>query len=368
MGGLLCRLNRQLEASPHRLQRAVIRAERAGVLARQGHLDEAKAEISWLRAEFDGCPHPEISVRLYLAEAWRAYFSDLSPEGREKVRRAYALARAAGLRNECALSAAWLAHMDYINLDFQAMARHVAEALALAGPQAHAARRRACLVVAEAYHLAGCMNRAQPWYAQARYHALAEEDLPALSALNHNLAWHRALQAVQAALWGGAPEAEARHALTSAAATHQFDTCRGVVALPSSIQVACALAYSVLGDHTQALAIFEAHAPQADAQGLLPLRPLVLAEMAWGCHHLGHEQLAHHYAQASVAALGFSQHADDLALAHGRLAQVFQRLGEPKRSASHARRARLNWANHQRVQSEVLAALVRVDPALGLST
>jgi hypothetical protein len=258
--------------------------------------------------------------------------------------------------------------MDYITLDFQAMARHAAEALALAGPQAHAARSRACLVVAEAYHLAGCMDRAQPWYTRARYHALAEDDLPALSALNHNLAWHRALHAVQAALWGGAPEAEARHALTSAAATHQFDTCRGVVALPSSIQVACALAYSVLGDHTQALAIYEAHAPLADAQGLLPLRPLILADMAWCCHHLGHEQLVHHYVQASVAALGFSQHADDLALAHGRLAQVFQCLGEPKRAASHARRGRLNWLAHQRVQSEVLAALERVDSAVGLST
>jgi hypothetical protein len=215
--------------------------------------------------------------------------------------------------------------------------------------------------------LAGCMKRSQPWYAQARHHALAEDDRPTLSALNHNLAWHRALHAVQASLWGEGHEAEARHALTSAEATLQFDTCRGVLTLPSSIQVARALAYSVLGDYPQALAIYEAHAPQADAQGLLPLRPVILADMAWCCHHLGHQHLAHHYVQASVAALGLGRHADDLALAHGRLAQVLRRLEQPKRAASHTRRGRLNLLAHRRVQSQVLVLLERIDSALGLS-
>jgi hypothetical protein len=353
----VAQLSRQIDRCHFRLERACLRAERAGLLARQGHVEPAGREIAALRTDFDPHPNPELSVGLFLAEAWTVYFSDLSPTARDKFQRAHGLSHAAGLTEQQALSAAWLAHMDYVGLDFVSMAKHVREALALAGPWAHAARSRACLVMADAYHLAQRLDLAQPWYARARQHALAEDDALTVSALNHNMAWHRALQALHATLQGQDAFNDARHALTSATATQHFDHYREVVSLPALIQVASALAHSVLGESAQALALYEAHAPQADAQGLRPMRALVLADMAWCSHQVGDAPLARHYAQAAGDAFVFSRHADDRALAHGRLAQVFRALGQAGQAKRHATQARLHGREHQALQERVLAAV-----------
>ena len=355
--GLLAPLNRQIEGTSQPVARAVLRAERAGVLARYGYTDEARRELSWLRTEFERRPDPEIFARLYLAEAWLAYYSDLSPKARDKVHRAYALSKAAGLVELQALSAAWLAHLDYVCLDTQALASHLREALDLSHPDHHAALGRACLVMAEAYHLARRTDLAQPWYAEARRHALAQEDVLTLRALNHNMAWHRSLHAIQASVRGGHAEAEARHALTLAQATHQLDAWRGVRALPASIQVASALAHSVLGHFEQALALYETHAPKADAQGLRALRPLILADMAWCCHHTGQQALLLHYLQAAVDALPWAQQADNLAIAHGRLAQLFALRGDSALAVFHHEQAQQNGCRHTKILDHMLEVL-----------
>lgn len=357
-------LDSQIMRCNHRVQRAAWRAERAGLLARQGHREAAGREIAGLHQEFDRQPLAEVSVGLYLAEAWLAYFSDLSPDAHDKVQRAHVLSEAAGLTQQRALSAAWLAHFDYVRLDVEAMANHVHEALALAAPDAHATRSRACLVLADAYHLAGRMDLAQPWYARSRQHAFAEDDPMTLSALIHNMAWHQALHSVQAALWGepGVAASLARRAVTSAGATHHFDQCRDVVSLPALIQVAIAMAHSVLGDAAQALALYEVHAPQADAQGLRPLRALVLADMAWCCHQLGEVDRATHYAEAAETALVLSQHADDKALAHGRLGRVFRALKRSRLGARHEQQGRVHHQAHQALQNRLLSALSGLAP------
>jgi len=367
--GLLAPLNRQIEGASQPVARAVLRAERAGVLARYGYADEARHEVAWLRTEFDRRPDPEIFARLYLAEAWLAYYSDLSPKARDKVHRAYALSKAAGLVELQTLSVAWLAHLDYVCLDMPAMAAHLREALDLSDPNHHAALGRACLVMAEAYHLAQQPGLAQPWYVEARRHALAQEDFLTLSSLNHNMAWHRSLHAMQAAVRGGhaEAEAEARHALTLAQATHQLDAWRGVLALPASIQVASALAHSVLGHFAQALALYETHAPKADAQGLRALRPLILADMAWCCHHMGQQALLLHYLQAAVDALPWAQQADDLAIAHGRLAQLFALRGDPALAAFHHEQAQQNGCLHTQILEHMLVALGSVSQYCSVS-
>jgi hypothetical protein len=352
-------LDHQITNASHRMQRAVLRAERAGILARMGKSPEALAEISFLRTEFKGCLYPEVSVRLYLAEAWQAYFADFSPKAGSTIRRAHALSQAAGLTAERALSAAWLAHMDYIQLDFHAMVKHILEALHGSEPHAHNTRSRACLVVAEAYHLAGAFQCAQPWYAQARFHAMAGRDPLTLSAINHNMAWHRTLQSFQQSLWGnlGTAQDEARHAMTSAAATQALDTCGGTMAPQRSIQLAQALGYSVLGRYDQALNLYDSHGLPSEAEGLSPLKPLILADMAWCCYQIGQPLQANHYALESVLSFGLTSHADNLALAHARLDQVFQLLDEPHRANTHRHEAESNLRAHQQLQAQLLHAL-----------
>ena len=357
--GPVSHLDHQIINTSHPMRRAVLRAERAGLLARMGQGPAALAEISSLRTEFKAFLYPELSVRLYLAEAWQGYFTDFSPAAGAFVRRAHALSQAAGLRAEKALSAAWLAHMNYTELDFHAMVKHVLEALQGAEPLAHHTHSRACLVLADAYHLAGAFQCAQPWYGQARWHAMAARDRLTLSAINHNMAWHRTLQALQQSVWGGPDVAknEARQALASMAATQALDMLTGSPSPAQSLQWAQALSYSVLGQYDQALNRYGFPLERPDTEGLLPLKPLVLADMAWCFYQIGKPESAQLYAAQSFHSLGSTHHPDTLALAHARLSQVFDQLAEPVQALKHRQDAELTLHTHRQLQGQVLLAL-----------
>jgi hypothetical protein len=85
---------------------------------------------------------------------------DMSAQGRDRIRRAYALSVAARVRPLIAISAAWLAHTDYVYGDLPNVAKHVAESLQEADHDDHPARARASLVVAQSYHWAATGSRA----------------------------------------------------------------------------------------------------------------------------------------------------------------------------------------------------------------
>ena len=202
---LLSRLDAAIAAAAHPLRADYLRAERAGYLARQGHLIEASQVIALLHERYDPSPNVLISAWLNLAEGLLSHFSDLSGVAIDKMRRAYALSGAARDTPLRALTAAWLAHMEYVAHDFELMARHLAESLQLADAEFHTARSRACLVGAQGYHLGGRYDLAQPWYEKARLHANADGDEAMLSAVMHNMAWLHAVQARQTQLQGNGP-------------------------------------------------------------------------------------------------------------------------------------------------------------------
>ena len=238
---VLAHLDNAMAAERDPVRLACLRAERAGLWARHGHLEQARAELADLHARQERHASPALGAWLCLAEGLVDHFSDLDPIARDRMMRAHALSSAARLRPLIALSAAWLAHMDYVQHDLRAMGRHVAEALQEAAADHHAARARACIVVAQAYHYGGRMDLAQPWYQRTREHATALGDQATLSALMHNRAWLSGNQARMASIFEpGAPDADSeqvRHALLSAESTGYFDARLGTASLGSLVPV-----------------------------------------------------------------------------------------------------------------------------------
>ena len=146
-------------------QSACLRAERAGQLARLGQFEQARQEVAALHAGFDRTRRPSVSAWLCLAEGCIAYFSSLSNTARDKMQRAHAISAAAHLPRIQALSAAWLAHMDFAQLDAEATATPCAAGARTGRCRATWPRwRRACLVIGVAYHFAERLDLAQPWY------------------------------------------------------------------------------------------------------------------------------------------------------------------------------------------------------------
>lgn len=362
---LLSRIEAAMNATRQPVALACLRAEKAGHLARQGRIEQARDELQAVHALFDRQPHVEVSAWLSVAEGYLAYFTNLSDAARDKFQRAHALSRASGLLHLQALSAAWLAHMAYTRFDLPAMGAHLTEALSTALPDQHNARARASLVAGTAYHYAERLDLAQTWYARARVAAVQEGDEATLSALAHNMAWHRGNHAMQAVVFGGHVGDQARHAQAGAEASGNFDQWMGTSSLDALVPMLCAVVASAQGRHADALVLYDKHLADAQRQGLGRMRGNFLIDMAW-CHwHVGDVALARSLADEGLGALGADMHVDDRAVAHGRLAQLRECMGEPDLAATHAALARTDWAAHQALQRRVVEALDRALPSAG---
>lgn len=357
----LDRLDAALAHSRNPVEAACLRAERAGFLARQGHAAEAQAELDLLRAQFDHERHPAVSAWLCMAEGWQLYCAGQSNAGRDKMKRAQALSAAAGLVGLQALSLAWLAHLDYAAHDMTGLVRQVSLSLRLAAADHHGARGRACMVVAMAYHYAERLDRAQPWYARAREHAMADGDEITQSALNYNIAAYRVHHAMQAAVFGTGDaqdaQQQARHALAGADCTSNFDEWKGTLSLYAQVLMQRACIASIQGHHAEALALYEKHLADAQQQGLGRLTANYVADIAWCRWHLGDAAGARRDAQVAAGGIGDAMDVDDRATAHGRLAQVFGLLGDERAASMHLALGSDQWAAHRRVQAALCDSL-----------
>ena len=357
---LLARLDAEIAAARHPLKADCLRAERAGFLARQGHLDDARQVLSTLHMQYASRPNAVMSAWLSLGEGLLSHFSDLAPAAHDRMRRAYALSGAARDTRLHALAAAWLAHMDYTQYDFDAMLRHVAEAHALSGPDDHGTRSRACLVIAQGYHFGGRYDLAQPWYAKVRLHGHADGDEATLSALMHNMAWLHANHARQQALTASADPPATAQVLLSAESTGNFDVLIGTASLDALVPILRAQVLSLQGRHAEALTLYDQHLAAAMAQGLARMQSSLRADMAWCRLQLGQRREAGQDAFAAAQAVQHETDLDDRAAAHSRLARVHAALGDADTAARHAEQAAADWQGHVRDQRALVDGLDRV--------
>ena len=365
---LLNRLDADIAAAAREpLQADLLRAERASHLARLGHGDEALADIAALHTRYDARPHAEMSCWLAVAEGLASHFRDMGAPAVDKLRRAHALSAAAGLKPLQALSAAWLAHLHYLQLDVAATARCAHEALALAAPDHHAAQSRASLVMAQGLHFAGRIDLALPWYHRAREHANAEGDEATLSALMHNMAWLRAANIRKSSLTGAGQHDEGEHALLAADSTWNFDLMLGATSLNSLVPLLRAQILVVEGDYATALGLFEGHIELGIKQGMGRLQGSLLADKAWCRIQLGQLEAARSEAVSADAAIDATQHIDDRASSHGRLAQVHRALGEQDIAIAYESQANREWAEHGQLQTRLVEALGALEGGIAAS-
>ena len=358
---MLTRFDQEIVASKTQVEADCKRAERAAYQARLGFCKQANEELETLRDFYKSRPRVEVSAWLNLVDGLIGHFKDMNSGAREKILRSHALSSAAGLARAQALSAAWLAHMDYLRLSSSSMAHHAEEALRLSTNQDHAVRSRVGLVIAQAYHLSGRLDLALPWYASARNHAVAEGDDATLSALMHNMAWLRA-QRIRVSDCGlaGEPTKIEEHALLSAESTASFDLLIGSESMPSLVSVLRAQVLTVRKHYSDALALFEAEMASALGSGMGRLQADLLADQAWCRIQLGQRSGALDDAESATACIDPEGQFDDRALAHARLAQVFAALGQGDLAASNSKLAVEAWASHVNIQKKMLEALALI--------
>ncbi|WP_428421610.1 hypothetical protein [Methylibium sp.] len=356
---LLACLDAAIAQAVDAVEADVLRAERVSLLAREGRVAEARSALAPLQRRLHLRPNAATATAVALADAMVDYFSDLSGQARAKLQQALSLSLSANRVPLQAVCLAWLAHLDYVHGEMEGVAQHASQALRLAAPDHHSARSRACLVVAMSYHHAGRLDRAQAWYAQARQHASAEGDAATISALMHNMAALRSDQARTAAVFADDAKHQdvALQALTAAESSGHFDDRVGGTALAVLRPILRAQTLVTQSRYAEALVLFEAHFGDALATGLGRLECSLRADVAWCRAQLRQSALAQEQAKAAVAALRPECDLDDVALTHGRLAQVYRLLGDAESAEQHGRKAQEHWQRHTVEQARIVSVM-----------
>lgn len=343
----------------------LLKAERALFLTRLGRFDQARDVLEELRAVQAQIASPLLAAWLCLNEGVLDHVSQHSATARDRILRAYALSVAARLRPMMALSSAWLAFLDYVDGDATSLARRVTETLQEAERDHHAARSRACLVAAQAYHWAGRLDLAQPLYQKARDHAQAEGDELTVAAMMLNRAVIDGNQLRVASIFGaGKGEADGqllRQALLAAESSGNFNEYVGKAAAKALVPVLRAQLLLAQGDAAGALALYESHLGDLHAEGLDHIRPPIDADMSWCKLALGRTEEALAAALAIGDDFGPDCEEDASASAHGRLAQVFEALRMPEKAAAHLDAANACLKVYRDQQAEFVE---RLDAAL----
>jgi len=313
-----------------------LRAERAVVHARLGELELARREVAILRGLSETQTSPALNAWLWLAEGLADYYENLSLRARDRVHRAMALAASLKSARVHALAAAWLAHMSFRVHDYTATVQHLGTALRMAAAEHHAARSRACIVVAGVYHYAGREDLAQPWYLQARTHAATEGDGAALSSIMYNMAALRVMGVRLAERFGAADELKAKRArLGTESSLFLYQSVR-TKALSNHPPIQRALILTAHGEFAEALGLYEHHLTEALAEGLTGSECLFQADRAWCLLELGRSDEALSAARLADSAFLYATEPEEEAIAHALLSMVFERLGLPDVALVHA--------------------------------
>ena len=356
---LLSRLESDIRGAPDALTADCLRCERAAYLARLGDGAAAAKELADVQRRHAARPDAAVSGWVHFAQALVDHFGSQAPQSQERMKRAHALGTAAGVRSLQAFSAAWLGQFDYRAMRPEPMARYAALALELAAPEHHAARSRASLVVAQAYHDGGLFERARPWYDAAHRHATKDGDDTTLSAIMSNKTSLHIVELQQLEGFGmpqGAPAIQARASVESHA---RFEAAFGISSLSERSPMLHAQAHTLLGDTDQALALFERHLDAALTQGMDCIEGNLRADRAW-CR-LRDRQLPAARADAELAeqALLRPCSLSDRAAAHDRLRQVFDEFGDEPRAQRHAALAHQAWGEYRALQVRMVDAMDR---------
>jgi tetratricopeptide (TPR) repeat protein len=354
---LLSALDARIARTRDPLQNDCLRAERATLLARQGRLDEARAELDRIRARHAAKPNAVVTAWVCLGEGMVVYYGDLGRSARDKFLRAHALGSAAGDSAVRCLSAAWLAHFDYLNQDFDAMVRLVEIALEEAMPDDHLTHERTALVVAQAYHWANQYDLARPWYARARWHSTNFGDETLLSALMHNMVWLHVAEARRRSLLEISDGRDVGQVLLGVDATQSFDQRVGTASLRTLVPMLRAHVLSLLQRHAEALELFEANLQGSLSEGLARIECSILAEIAWCQASVGRLAQARETARVAQLRIGECHQADERAAANGRLAQTLRALNDVEEARMHESQAKLAWERHSAAQSSLMTLL-----------
>jgi len=357
MSHLIDRLDAQIAQAEGVVERELLKSRRAAVLARYGHMQEARFALAGMRTQSQRLRNPVLAGWVAFVDGLIDHCEALSAGARDKFRRAHELASGAGDALLQAESAGWLAMTELNANDVDSAARHVAEALDVVPADAHAAHARAAMVAGNAWYCAGEESFALPWYKRARQHATEEGDVSLVSMLLYDMAVFRAHAISLEAAFGRPDVTEAQRSLLEAESTGNYDANIGNAQLAAQVPLLRAQLLVVIGRHEEAVAVIDATLASVRDDSLARREAWFHADAAFAEVQLGRLDEAAKRLRLLAAALPRTSDDDDLAAAHARAACVMRALGRQGQAEAHAREAEVALARFRAEQQRWAHAL-----------
>ena len=313
-------------------ERLIIRAERAGVLARLGRIPAARGELADLR-RINSAYHARLSAWILFAEGLIDHFESMSPTAQDRFQRAYAISASIGdsrLRSE---SAAWIAHYEYAFGEIPRAFAKALDAIAHSSDSDHSARVRAHLVLGDCHNSCEMRTEAHFQYAKARWHAAEIGDIAMQSVVLYNQAADDLARLSLAHAVGVQSSVDVRSVELMVGSVTNLDRGAGLASLPTSVSVLHAQLAVAKEEWQDGLNLYDKHLEAACAEGHKRMRAKFLSERALCAAILGEPVRAKSDVEASKASILPQANPDDLAIINGRIAATMLALGD---SASHA--------------------------------
>ena len=354
---LIQRLEQQIAQCDDPLTLECLKAERIGVLARHGLLDEARAALQGVRQQNQRLRRVRLAAWIALVEGLIDHFESLAPSAALHFEQAYKHALRARDVEVQALAMAWLSISSLNASALETFASQIAQAVHLARPEHHAVWARIGLVLGDTYRFAGDETRALRWYARARQAAAMEGDSSMMSAFLHNQSAMRSASIGLDDATGQCDADAAQRALLEAESSANYDGSAGSAALQAMLPVIRAQLLVVLGRFEEALALYDAHLSHASAEGMAHREARFMADRAWCLFQLAQPEAAWRDAERAHSALSALYDADDRAAVHGRLARVSAGLGLTAQAQYHHQLAQAALSEHRAEQARWRQAL-----------
>lgn len=334
---ILVELRLRFEATDDPVERTALRIRQALYLARTHRLPEADKVPAEVRAEWEGKGDNRQALRvfawLWMLEGVLAFYRTSRPSEKTRLLQAHAAAEKAGWRAERELAAAWLAHMAYVENDYPALLRWLADT-GLGTAALDESKARSSQTLACALQWFGEDGMAAAWFTRARDVARRTGDRAGIMAATANRAMLKLHDNWQAFCFGEPLPHDAEALRQELQAILGYEQLSGSASLQEQAEVARVRIAVMRDDEPQAQTQLSrmVSAEERRSQGTLAMAAVVQAWLAGRHAAPAQAQEAFALAQAVFERADPSgMDLDDQASCAMLIAQLARRAGQPAR-------------------------------------
>jgi tetratricopeptide (TPR) repeat protein len=354
----------KIENSSSTQERAILISRLAIYYFHKGDSEKANKLVEDVRAWMKINSSVDVMVHINLAEAADLFQSARTKESIQKAKRAYALSSAAGKKSLVALSAIWLAHLEYHAWNYTEAIGMIRVYVENSDEAGDLAETRYYMMFANILAFCGKTADAKLWYSKARAAAVREGDEIAIGQIIYNSAVFQFHNIRLSHIRGDAVEEDIRLIELMIGSSSHYDVGVRSSAFKSLLPMLNAQLLTFKKDFKSSARIFARWLQSSEVAVDDRLSTVCRADFALSLANIG--DLSGALEQFSIidAHGGMAVTPDDAAIIFHQLALLCAVAGDDGMSEVNYEKAKAALKKHEGIQREVLAL---IENELGLN-